>query len=181
MLLHTYKESKMGVEIIPDVSQNNGFWEGTIHLDFWNAFFDISEDIKLNIGGDRLIGEITAFHKKGYEYLIENQKKILDSILSDLMNVYPQMQNEYDYDEIEKAGYMPNVSSPESFKNILKPDKIYILEVSKDKIPYIGCEFICSWDDEHGLGVMLYKDKVIQMGGADTSFLSWIAEKDLNK
>jgi len=41
----------MDLEIIPNVIQNNEFWEGKIRLDFWNAFFGIDEEINLNIGG----------------------------------------------------------------------------------------------------------------------------------
>jgi hypothetical protein len=55
---------------------------------------------------------------------------------------------------------------------------VHVLSVAKDGIAYIGFEFGCTWDGEHGLGVMTHRDRVIEVGGADTSFLAWIAEQD---
>ena len=37
----------------------------------------------------------------------------------------------------------------------------------------------CTWDDEHGLGFMVHGDRVVKLGGADTSFLEWVAERDV--
>lgn len=37
------------------------------------------------------------------------------------------------------------------------------------------------WDIEHYFGVMMLYDRVVKLGGADTSFLTWIAEEDLEK
>ena len=53
------------------------------------------------------------------------------------------------------------------------------MNVEKDGIAYVGYEFGCIWDDEHGLGVMTHKTRIIDFGGADSSFLTWIARKDL--
>jgi hypothetical protein len=35
---------------------------------------------------------------------------------------------------------------------------------------YVGLEFGCSWDKEHGFGVMLHGSRVFDIGSADTSF-----------
>lgn len=45
---------------------------------------------------------------------------------------------------------------------------------------YVGFSFWCTWDDEHGLGVMTHKNRVVKIGGVDTALLNWIAESDLN-
>jgi hypothetical protein len=50
--------------------------------------------------------------------------------------------------------------------------------VQKDGIPYAGFEFGCTWDDEHGLGVLMHGTRAVDIGGADTAFLLWIAEQD---
>ncbi|EFB3719259.1 hypothetical protein FP343_20210 [Escherichia coli] len=34
---------------------------------------------------------------------------------------------------------------------------------------------------EHDFGVMMLYDCVVKLGGADTSFLTWIAEEDFGK
>ena len=48
-------------------------------------------------------------------------------------------------------------------------------------IAYIGFELGCVWDEEHGLGVMTHRDRVVDVGGADTAFTEWIAENDAEK
>jgi hypothetical protein len=45
----------------------------------------------------------------------------------------------------------------------------------KDGYAYIGFELGCTWDEEHGDGVMMQKDRVIEIGLAATSFDSWVA------
>ncbi|ATP42504.1 hypothetical protein CSE16_18940 [Solibacillus sp. R5-41] len=97
------------------------------------------------------------------------------------MKQYPKMQLQYGYDEEEKKEYMPDVSHIRNFSSLLSPLTMYILDVSKDGSPYFGCIFSCKWDDEHAFGAMLYKDRVVEIGGADTAFLSWIAQNDLDK
>lgn len=49
----------------------------------------------------------------------------------------------------------------------------------KDGYAYVGYEFGCTWDEEHGLGFMTYKDRIVDFGGADSAFLTWVARKDL--
>jgi len=43
---------------------------------------------------------------------------------------------------------------------------------------YIGFELGCTWDEEHGAGVMTYKERVVEIGQAGTSFSSWAAYND---
>ncbi len=43
---------------------------------------------------------------------------------------------------------------------------------------YVGYQFACGWDDEHELGVMTHRGRVVSIGGGDTAFLSWIAKRD---
>ena len=86
-----------------------------------------------------------------------------------------------DYDEEEKELYMPDVGTQEDFSKLLSPLAIHILSVHNNGQPYIGFEFSCSWDIEHDFGVMMLYDRVVKLGGADTSFLTWIAEEDFGK
>lgn len=123
-------------------------------------------------------GEIEHRHIAAFEYLMSNQKVVLEQILSELLIRYPAMQEEYGYEDDELDEYMPNVSSILEFKELLIPKRIFILDIENDGISYVGFQFACSWDEEHGFGVMLHRNRVVAMGDADCAFLSWIAEKD---
>ena len=176
--------------LIPNVKQVNGIWSGNVTLDSWNNFFNKEMDIDLNIGGDKLIESLNSRHKFAYEYLVTNQEKLLQIILNALLVEYPIMQEEYGYEDEELDEYMPNVDNIQEFKEIMEPKRVYILDVENDeyfisphaavrfKMAYLGFHFICSWDEDHDYGVMMYKERVVKMGGGDVAFLSWIAEED---
>src|SRR5512135_250594 len=56
---------------------------------------------------------------------------------------------------------------------------VHIVGPQKDGHAYVGYEFACVWDGEHGLGVMTHRGRVVQVGGGDTAFLTWVAKRDL--
>ena len=90
------------------------------------------------------------------------------------------MQPDYGYDEEEKEQYMPDVNSLEEFKNLIGLSFVHLIDEEKEGLGYVGFEFGCEWDPEHGLGVMTYKNEVVELGGADTAFLTWIASRHKN-
>ncbi|MCD0474574.1 hypothetical protein LPB87_09250 [Flavobacterium sp. EDS] len=168
---------------LPNREQDNDDYN-TISLKDWQLFFKEKEEsieyIILDDDSDE-IEEPSIEHNNGIQYLQNNQTAILESILSELLNKYPKLQEIYDYPQDEKEDFMPDISEIKSFANLLSPGVIYITSVFKDNIPYIGYLFSCSWDAEHGLGIMTYKNQIIKIGGADTAFSTWSAEEDLNK
>lgn len=169
--------------------------EGIITLNAWKGFQSrqgaysamdsrIKSDgtVKIRIGGDMVSEniEVTEDHEKAYLYLTDQQDEIKTSILTALLNEYKNLQELYGYSEEDAAILMPDVNDPFEFNSLIGLSTIHLLNVSKDGTAYVGYEFGCNWDDEHGLGVMTHKERVIEIGGADTAFLSWIAERDLN-
>jgi hypothetical protein len=55
---------------------------------------------------------------------------------------------------------------------------VNIHPISADDMPYLGFEFGCAWDEDHGLGVLMHGTRLIEVGAADTAVLTWIAEWD---
>lgn len=164
--------------LIPNVGFISGIWRGKIQLDSWSDFFKEVKYIDLNIGGDSKTEKLEEKHKLAYEYIVSNQENLLNLILNELMKKYPEMQEEYGYDEDELEEFMPSISNINEFKNILTPKRIYILNVENEGIAYTGFHFMCSWDEEHDFGIMMHKERIIKMGGSNSAFLSWIAEED---
>lgn len=156
------------------------FFTGQISLPVWEKFFgEEAKEICYDVGGDDPKYRLSKKHKTGLQYVVDNQEAILTVILNELNKQYPQLQEEYDYSGEDKDNFMPDVTKITDFADLLSPIAIHILSVNKDGMPYIGYQFSCSWDREHGVGFMMFQDRVIEMGGADCSFLSWIAKKDL--
>jgi hypothetical protein len=164
--------------MIPNVCKNDIFWEGSIQLQDWDEYFKQELKIVLNIGGDRIVDELTALHKKGFDYLMDEQAHILQTVIEAIFNKYSIWQEEYGYEGKEKEMLMPDIKSRQELNQLIRPSKIFIMDIEKDRFPYIGIQFDCKWDMEHGIGIMLYKNRVVDIGGSDTAFMSWIAEED---
>lgn len=138
-------------------------------------------NVKIDVGGDMVADEpvVTQEHVNAYNFLVSNQDTIKNSILEALLNEYKNLQELYDYDPETAADIMPDVNKVSEFESLIGLSSVHLMNVSKDGTAYVGYEFGCNWDDEHGLGIMTYQDRVIEIGAADMSFTSWIAKKDL--
>jgi hypothetical protein len=51
------------------------------------------------------------------------------------------------------------------------------MENEKDGFAYAGYQFRCTWDQEHGLGIMTHRDRIIEIGGSDSSF-AWVRDPE---
>ncbi|MBQ3784425.1 MAG: hypothetical protein II838_13470 [Lachnospiraceae bacterium] len=132
--------------IIPEIEQINGTWRGKISLNSWNNFFGDNLVIELNIGGDKTVNNLEIKHKEAYEYILHHQSELLEKILLSLLSEYSNMQDEYGYDDDEIEKYMPSVNCIHDFSKLMLPKRIYILDIEKDNLSYIGFSFSCSWD-----------------------------------
>ncbi|MDM1298332.1 hypothetical protein HXZ94_07430 [Empedobacter falsenii] len=100
-------------------------------------------------------------------------------MLHALLERYPALQEQYDYDEEDKPDFMPDLKSIDGFSDLLSLQQCYVMNVYKNDFPYFGFSFGCSWDQEHDLGFVTYKDRVVEIGGADLAFDTYTAEDDL--
>jgi hypothetical protein len=168
--------------------------EGFVVLDAWKGFqsrggaygsIDSNEvsdgSVRITVDAEVVegIAKITEAQVNAYNYLIQHQEKIKEAILQALLADYKNMQEYYDYDEGDEE--MPAVDNVSQFCNLIGLSTIHIIDVRKDNIAYVGYQFGCSWDGEHGLGFMTHTDRVIHVGWAADSFQSGEAENDLNK
>jgi hypothetical protein len=145
----------------------------SVKLKSWQSFFgEETEDLPCDVldADGELLTSLKASHRKGLKYLQDNQQIILQSVLTALLKEYPALQRRYGYKGKEKRDFMPGVKEIKGFAPLLSPTCIYVLSRYKNRFPYMGYSFHCSWDAEHGLGVMMYQDQVVAIGGADVAF-----------
>jgi hypothetical protein len=171
--------------------QFNGDWETTLGLDALKGFQSrkgwygsIDSDKKsdgvvrivisdeLNDDPDPAPEQINAIN-----YILENQEAIVKNILQKIYEEYPALKNIYGSTE-EEDEFFPALNSPEDLKRCIGFHTLFVLLPHKDGIAYIGFEGGCTWDDEHGIGLVLHKDRVISFGAADEAFSSWKAWED---
>ena len=97
--------------------------------------------------------------------MADNSEAIRDSILNAILKKLPDIEAEYDID-------LPLIKNVEDFKNHIGLSIIHIMKSGKDNFVNVGYEFGCTWDEEHGLGIMTNNDKLIAIGDAETAFSS---------
>lgn len=168
--------------ILPEIIKKNEETYFQMALPYWQKFFKEDEDqLEFNFidEEDEILQEPNDLQQKSLDYLQENQEIMLKSMLTALLEKYPELQDQYEYNEEDKPFYMPNITSIEGFSNLLTQSQCYVMNVYKNDFPYFGFSFGCSWDSEHDLGFITYKDRVVEIGDAVLAFDTYIAENDL--
>jgi hypothetical protein len=64
----------------------------------------------------------------------------------------------------------PALDSPDQLRGLIELSWVHVLAAAKDGVPYIGYQFVCEWEGEHGLGVMTHRGEVVAVGQADAAF-----------
>ena len=102
-------------------------------------------------------------------------------MLLSLLEEYPLLQEQYGYTGQEETELMPDITSSEDLRALIGLHTVNVHPVQKDGIPYTGFEFGCTWDNEHGLGILMHGTRTVEIGGADSAILLWIARRDAEK
>jgi len=158
------------------------FWVTEVNLDTWRVFGESSIELTFAPEG-RDESPLKEEEIELVRWVIENEKPILDSLIDALLKEYPKIKEEYSgwMDEEEVVELLPEVETKEDLKKLISSPSINVHQILNKSAPFIGIQFNCSWDDEHALGILMYGSKVLEIGGADTAILLWMAEKHAKK
>jgi hypothetical protein len=182
---------------MPDTSplfvlKNDRFWTTTGILPSWKGFqsrrgpYGARDTAQAS---DGIVEVVFAPEERGTEplsevelasvsWVIENEASISQALIASLFREYRSLQELYKYAGQEKAELMPDIQSAEEFRSLIGLHTVYVHQVQRDGIPYAGFEFGCTWEPEHGLGILMHGNRTVKIGWADTAFLLWIAVKD---
>lgn len=162
-------------------------YEGSLLLDAWKGFQSRQGPYASQDNEERSSGQVkvtvegipvdyvkvcSAAQAASIHYLVEHSESIRDSLLKGLLDIFPSWREVYEE-------YFPDVSNISQFKDVIGLSYLHILSAERDGFAYVGFELGCSWDDEHGTGVLMHKERVIEVGQADTSVNSWAAYDDI--
>lgn len=171
---------------LEDFEMEDDMYEGEVSLEEWDNLFQCEGPyiLRFHIDEDQHTKTFTKIQKIGYDFLVEHAKELLEPILKELLEQWPAIQDMYGYEgqpEAERQQQIPDVTNTNGFFSLLYPTHVHIFDFTCNGQPYIGIEFSCSWDREHAFGAMLCGNRIVEIGGADTAFLQWIAKGDLQK
>lgn len=186
------ESTKQNNSNIPGLSWDDFFWRGEVNLPSWAGSqaragaYGAVDSSSPSAGVYNLMLEpedgeqLSYYQEAAYEYLLKNENLIYTKVIEALLKKYPEWFSIFSEYVSETGGEMPKVMDSLLLTKHTGIANVHLLPVERDGMGYIGFELGCSWDEEHGIGVMLHGNRIIDVGSADTAFLSWIAERDKN-
>jgi hypothetical protein len=114
-----------------------------------------------------------------YAYLKEHQDQITEAIMTALLDDYTKMRKQWL--KTNPKLDLPEIKTTKDMRQHVGLGTLHMHNIAKSGYAYIGLEMGCTWDEEHGAGVMLHKDRIVKVGQADVSFLEWVASGDGGK
>ena len=181
---------------IPQFSLEDGlWWTATVTLPSWRGFhsrkdaYDARDSAVPSDGRVRIVfapegrgsEPLSEAELSAVRWVMEHEASLANALLSSLLKEYPLLQEQYSYSDGMKAELMPDVQSVDDLRALIGLSSVNVHQVQKDGVPYVGFEFGCTWDEEHGLGILMHGTRTVQIGGADTAILLWIAAEDSKK
>ncbi len=163
-------------------------WKATVELESWKGIH-YSRNAETRVSDGRVD---TVFAPEGWdgrplsasdvrlvEWFVDNEAAVSKAALEALLDAYPEMQNDIaDFlEDNEELHLMPDVGSTDDLRKLIRLGGVFIHQIPGD-VPYTGLSFSCSWEREHGLGILMRGTRLVRIGGADVSFLLWMARQD---
>jgi hypothetical protein len=129
---------------------------------------------------------LSAEQVNAFRYLLEHEDATRDALLRAIFEEYPVIRKNLLQGGVADESEMPDIERAEQLKSHIGLSTIHVLRVARGDAAYIGFEFGCTWDEEHGLGVMMHQGRIVELpdmglgrvNGADLSSEDWVAEVD---
>lgn len=160
-----------------EISEIVGFIESKANFNDYVAFWVEERDLVNNDYFDKP----QEFQENAFNYFVKNTDLIFDSICNGIIEYYPKLMKQYKVTDYNAQFGFPELKSISDVKNLISIDAVHIIGQGKNNYGYIGVQGSCSWNPEHGFGVIMHKDRVVAIGDADTAFSNhyYIIRKDI--
>lgn len=184
---------RLDLSPFPRLTWDSYFWTGQLTLKTWAKFQPrrgVDDEAKSAWLGPIHVAVPDATYPPhptpeqcaACQHLFDNERAIRKNVLAEILANYPQWREEYreDYDltRRELARSLPTIRSATALCGVVELSHIHVLKESLVGVAYLGFEFRCEWEREHGLGVMTHQGRIVSVGHAAESFMGWIAERD---
>jgi hypothetical protein len=185
----------LNVEPFPPLRWSDCCWQGTIVLGSWAGFtheawtcaageYDGTARVIISIPGQARRLPPSPEQAAAYRYLVDQEKGVHNSVLQAIFNAYPTLTADLGLDEEdseEAEALASDIDRPDRLRELIGLCIVHLLPISREGLAYTGFEFGCTWEEEHGLGVLLHRDRVVRIGQASTAFAETIARTDVDE
>ena len=124
-------------------------------------------------------GPLLAEEVELVEAALEQLDDTIRAALNAVFDEYPRIQ--LDHSGFAEPSSIPDLDDVDGLRDLVELIGVYVHPIRRDGRPYVGLEFNCPWDPEHGLGVLMNGGRAVETGGGDTAILLWIAKRDLDR
>lgn len=150
------------------------WWEGEIDL-----AFGANAGLSVHLHDPSVDRTPTQIQSEALRYHLENGERIVSAVLTALQPYYDEMRPRYlEFLGDEAERLMPPVSDSQQLRPLIEFGHVHVHPWAKSGVGYVGLQFGCTWDQEHGLGVLLHRNRVVDIGGAEVSFAWSPSEAD---
>jgi len=132
----------------------------------------IIED-ELNENPDPRVSQLNTI-----EFISQNAEIIKTSLLTSLPEYYGDVKGTFGISDSDQNPDFPDVKSISRFSELFSVNRVYILCAEKDDFAYYSLEGGCTWDEEHGIGFIVHKSRILCIGQADILYDSMEPYKD---
>ena len=170
-----------------DFIERSGDWSAEVVLPSWRGFQDRrgpyssargepsdgTVSLSVERDGHGIVPRLEA-EMAPVAWALEHEREMHDAILAALLEQYRSIRPKYRRflgDRFETL--MPEVTSIAQFRDLLGLDEVFVHPPMHEGLPLVGFMFGCSWDVEHGLGVIVHGLKVGAFHGAEAAFNFW--------
>ena len=172
------------------------WWEARLELPEWHGNLARSYSYRQLAGGtegsDGVVDVVFAAEDRDgspltddelglVRWFTDHHGAVAGAALAAMADAYPALRETYGYNEDELAEFAPVLRHPDDLRSLIGLHTVNVHDLSMAGEPYLGLEFVCTWDDEHGLGLMMHGTRVVDLGGADTAILRWVAQRDADQ
>lgn len=167
------------------------FWEGEAGFPAWAGFQErlgiygsrsaaepsdgtVEVSVRSPTDEDDKVSLPSKAQERAFCFVRDNDELIRDKVVKAIFDAYPSMRESFvDFFGEDLDKQMPELGDPSDLKRLIGLSAVDISDVEKDGVAYVGFEFGCTWEEEHGLGVMTHKDRIIEVGDTETAFDAW--------
>jgi hypothetical protein len=167
-------------------------WNGSVQIPFFSKFDDIATALYTEkFGGYNYNRASNQDFKQGRFYLwVENadveaseptpaqvqaflrfladQQLICTTIVDAIFGYHgPHRERWRTGDTILDDITVPPVQSPDDLKRLIRLQHLSVLDMSTDECSLSAFNFACSWDIDHGLGVLIHGANVVEVADSD--------------
>ena len=190
----------LSVPPFPPLRWNGYSWRGRVTLAAWQGFQsrmgayaarssagESDGTVRLSVAAPGGVAEQppAVEQANAFRYLLEHEEVIRDALVAAILEAYPRIRANW-LQEPFADDEMPAIEQPEQLKAHIGLATLHVLKVTRRDAAYVGFEFGCTWDEEHGLGLMTHQGRIVELphmgvgkvNGADLASEAWVAEED---